>query len=165
MCNKMMKQSSVDSMACWSRVECVKGTQTLRFSFAHMQFRHQYLYLALCRLISGIPHKSQHSNMCSTCSESECWVYVLLNWAYRNFNWQVCFWFEAIVSPSSKAFLVLPLSWLTDAEKVSSLIRDAASPAFSGFQKTNETQGSDLRQNLPQPKLGAHYICFLNDDV
>jgi hypothetical protein len=40
--------------------------------------------------------------------------------------------------------LVLPLSWLTDAEKVSSLIRDAASPAFSGFQKTNETQGSEI---------------------
>jgi hypothetical protein len=39
---------------------------------------------------------------------------------------------------TSKVFFVLPLSWLTDAERASSLIHDAVSPAFSGLQKTNE---------------------------
>jgi hypothetical protein len=39
---------------------------------------------------------------------------------------------------------------LTDAEKASSLIRDAASPAFSGFQKTNGSQGSKTTKKKKQ---------------
>jgi hypothetical protein len=34
---------------------------------------------------------------------------------------------------TSKAFFIFPLSWLTDAERASGLIRDAASPAFQWF--------------------------------
>jgi len=40
---------------------------------------------------------------------------------------------------TSKAFLILPLSWLTEAERASGLIRDAASPVvfqwFSNDQR------------------------------
>jgi hypothetical protein len=51
-----------------------------------------------------------------------------------------------------KSIFVLLLSWLTDAE-ASSLIRDAASPAFSGFQKTNRSQGSETT------KKNSHKSC------
>jgi hypothetical protein len=43
----------------------MKDTQNKRFNFAHEQWRHIHLYLALTPLTSGIPDKPQHNNQIS----------------------------------------------------------------------------------------------------
>jgi hypothetical protein len=43
---------------------------------------------------------------------------------------------------TSKAFLILPLSWLTEAERASGLIREATSPALRWFSNDQRDCGT-----------------------